>query len=176
MISRLESFVLLVIFGGLASITSQLMWSIFGWLMLLQVLLIFTIASAGESFVSSQGYYHYTKQERNGPFVKNVPIWIVFLWIFFIQSSLLFSLSLGFTGIQAATMSGVIACLTDFLLLEPLLSRNMELWRWTSVRKGYFAFIPAKYNRFTAPPGNYIAWMLFPLIANSILVSLILAV
>jgi len=152
------------------------MWSIFEWLVLLQLLLIFTIASAGESFVSSQGYYHYTKQERNGPFVKNVPIWIVFLWVFFIQSSFLFSLSLGFTGIQAATMSGMIACLIDFLLLEPLLSRNMELWRWTCVKKGYFAFIPARFNRFTAPPGNYIAWMLFPLIANSILVSLIVAV
>ena len=176
MISRLGSFVLLVLFGGLASITSQLMWSIFGWSILLQLLLIFAIASAGESFVSSQGYYHYTRQERNGPFVKNVPIWIVFLWIFFIQSSLLFSLSLGFTGIQAATMSGMIACLIDFLLLEPLLSRNMELWRWTSVRRGYFAFIPAKFNRFTAPPGNYIAWMLFPVIANALLVFVILAV
>lgn len=174
--SRLGNLVLLLVFGALASITSQVVWSIFGWSMLLQLLLIFTLASAGESFVSSQGYYHYTKQERNGPFVKNVPIWIVFLWIFFIQSSLLFSLSLGLTGIQAATMSGMIACLIDFLLLEPLLSRYMELWRWTSVKKGYFAFIPARFNRFTAPPGNYIAWMLFPVIANSFLVFLILTI
>lgn len=174
MSSRIGSLSLLFLFAGFASVTSQFMWMTFDWLMLVQLALIFAIVSIGESFVSSQGYYHYTRQDRNGPFVRNVPVWILFLWIFSIQGSLLFALSLGLSGIHAASMSGMIACMVDFLLLEPLLSRNMELWKWTPVRKGYFAFIPAKLNRFTAPPGNYIAWLIFPMIANSLLVFLML--
>jgi magnesium-transporting ATPase (P-type) len=174
MSSRVGSFIFLVAFGISATITSQLLWHLFGWLILVQLLLIFSIAAIGESFVSSQGYYHYTRQRRNGPFVRNVPVWIVFLWIFFIQSGLLFSLALGLDGFAAASMSGMVACAADFFLIEPFLSKYMELWRWTPVRRGYFSFIPAKLNRFTAPPGNYIAWLLFPMIVNGFLVFLFL--
>ena len=176
MSTRAGSFVLLVMFVTLSTITSQYVWHSFGWLMLPHIFLIFSIASLGESFVSSQGYYHYTRHRRNGPFVRNVPLWIFFLWIFFIQSSLLVSIALGFSGFQAAIMSGMIACTVDFLLLEPFLSRYMELWRWTPMKRGYFYFIPARLNRFTAPPGNYVAWILFPLIANSFLIFLMLTI
>jgi magnesium-transporting ATPase (P-type) len=170
--SRVGSFIFLVAFSALATITSQLLWHLFDWLILAQLLIIFAIASLGESLVSSQGYYHYTRQKRNGPFVRNVPIWIVFLWIFFIQGGLLLSVALGLTGFAAASMSGMVACIIDFVLIEPFLSRYMELWRWTPVRRGYFSFIPARFNRFTAPPGNYIAWLIFPMIANGFLILL----
>jgi magnesium-transporting ATPase (P-type) len=173
--SRVGSFIFLVGFSLCATITSQLLWHLFSWLILVQLLLIFAIAAIGESFVSSQGYYHYTRQRRNGPFVRNVPIWIVFLWIFFIQGSLLFSLALGLDGLTASSMSGMVACATDFFIIEPLLSKYMELWRWTPVKRGYFSFIPTRLNRFTAPPGNYIAWLLFPMIVNGFLVLLFLA-
>ena len=176
MSSRVGSFIFLVTFGVLDTITSQFMWHLFGWLMLPQLVLIFIIASLGENIVSSQGYYHYTRQERNGPFIRNVPIWIVFLWIFFIQGSLLFSFAIGLTGVQAATVSGLIACIIDFLFLEPLLSRHFELWRWNPTRKGYFYFIPARLNRFTAPPGNYVTWILFPMVANTFLMILMLTI
>jgi hypothetical protein len=176
MSSRIGSFILLVTFGALTTITSQYMWHLFGWLILPQIVLIFTIASLGESIISSQGYYHYTRHERNGPFARNVPIWIVFLWIFVIQGSLLFSYAIGLTEVQAATASGLFACIIDFLLLEPLLSRRFELWRWTPMRKGYFYFIPTKLNRFTAPPGNYLTWLFFPMIANTFLIILMLTI
>jgi hypothetical protein len=176
MSSRAGSFVFLVAFSALATITSQYMWHSFGWLLFPQLVLIFSIASLGESFISSQGYYHYTRHERNRPFVRNVPLWIIFMWIFIIQGSLLFSLAIGFADIQAAIASGMIACTIDFLLLEPFLSRYLELWRWTPLRRGYFYFIPTRLNRFTAPPGNYIAWLLFPMIANSFLLLLMLTI
>jgi len=176
MSSRAGSFVFLVTFGILTTLTSQYMWHSFGWLMLPQLLLIFCIAALGESFVSSQGYYHYTRHKRNGPFVRNVPLWIVFLWIFIIQGSLILSIMIGYTGVQAVVMSGMITCIIDFLLLEPFLSRHLELWQWTSRKRGYFYFIPARLNRFTAPPGNYIAWLLFPLVANSFLIFLMLPI
>jgi hypothetical protein len=175
MSSRVGSFVFLIAFGVLATITSQFLWHSFGWLILPQLVLIFIIASLGESFVSSQGYYHYTRHERNGPFVRNIPVWIVFLWIFFIQGGLLFSLFLGLTGFHAVMFSGIIACTVDFLVIEPILSRRFELWRWTPTRRGYFYFLPARLNRFTAPPGNYIAWLFFPMIANTFLTFLMLA-
>jgi magnesium-transporting ATPase (P-type) len=169
---RAGSIIFLVIFSLLSTITSQLLWHLFGWLMLVQLIFVFVIASFGESFVSSQGYYHYTKHRRNGPFVRNVPIWIVFLWIFITQGAFLLSIAIGLTGFAASWMSGILACTADFLLLEPILSRYMELWRWTPVRRGYFSFIPARLNRFTAPPGNYLAWLFFPMIANGILTLL----
>jgi len=175
MSTRAGSFVLLITFVTLSTFTSQYMWHLFGWFMLPQLFLIFSIAFIGENFVSSQGYYHYTRHRRNGPFMRKVPLWIVFLWIFLIQGSLLLSFTIGFRGLQAALFSGMVAFFIDFLLLEPFLSRHMELWRWTPIKRGYFYFIPARLNRFTAPPGNYIAWILFPLLANSYLILSMLA-
>ncbi|MBN2230104.1 MAG: hypothetical protein JW779_11000 [Candidatus Thorarchaeota archaeon] len=169
MSSRVSSFILLMIFGVLSTITLNVMWTTFGHLTIYHMMLIFIIASLGESIVSSQGYYHYTRQERNGPFIRNVPIWIAFLWTFSIQGSLLIALLAGATGIQAILASGLIACLADLILFEPFLCRNKQLWRWTPVTNGYFRFIPSRFNRFTAPLGNYITWFLFPIIANGFL-------
>ena len=166
---RIRNFFLLVVFVALSSMTSNLMWNYFGWLILPHSLVIISIALAGEHIVSSQGYYYYTKQETNGPFVRNVPIWIAFLWVFSIQSSLLIAIAFGAEGVFACIISGLLASIGDLILLEPLLSRVLGLWLWTPVKSGYFGFIPSRINRFTAPPGNYIAWLLFPILANCFL-------
>ncbi len=171
---KVRNFILLVTFVILSSFTSNLMWEEFSWRILPHIFLIMTIAMIGEHLVSSQGYYYYTRQERNGPFVRNVPIWIIFLWVFSIQASYLVALSLGFDGILACLFSGWLALLADFVLLEPFMSKVMELWLWTPVENGYFRFIPTKLNRFTAPPGNYIIWLLFPIFMNSVLGLLML--
>ena len=83
----------------------------------------------------------------------------------------------GLSGIQAAVLSGLLAAVFDFVILEPYFSRHKELWIWDSVADGYFKFIPKKLNRFTAPPGNYITWLIFPIVINygTILLSMILA-
>ncbi|MFW9963329.1 MAG: hypothetical protein ACFFCX_07190 [Candidatus Sifarchaeia archaeon] len=166
---KVKNFFLLVMFVVLASVTSNVLWDTFGWRILPQIVMILIIAFIGEHLISSQGYYHYTRQERNGPFLRNVPLWILFLWVFAIQSSLLVALGLGMNGLSAFLISGWFTSLADFVLLEPLMSRMMELWRWTPVERGYFGFIPTRFNRFTAPPGNYIAWLIFPIFANCFL-------
>ena len=164
----------LVAFVILATITSNMMWFHFQWRMIPHLLLIIFVAVIGENLVSSQGYYHYTRQDTNGPFVRNMPLWIVFLWIFCVQFSLLLPLSFGLNLFFAIYASGWLALLGDLLLFEPYMSRRKELWLWKSVERGYFKFIPSGLNRFTAPPGNYITWFLFPLLANSFLVSMML--
>ena len=116
--------------------------------------------------------YHYTRQDTNGPFVRNMPLWIVFLWIFSVQASLLLPLFLGLNLVIAIYASGWLALLGDFILFEPYMSRRKELWLWKAVERGYFKFIPSGLNRFTAPPGNFITWFLFPLLANSFLACL----
>lgn len=166
---RVKNFLLLVVLIVLASITSNILWETFSWLILPQILMIIVITFIGEHFVSSQGYYHYTRQETNGPFLKNVPVWILFLWVFSIQASLVIPLGLGMNGFHACILSGWLAFIGDFLVVEPLMSRMMELWRWTPVENGYFGFISTRFNRFTAPPGNYITWLLFPILANCFL-------
>lgn len=168
----LRNFYLLVLFVVLAALTSSIMWDLFGWRMLPHMFLVLSVAVIGENLVSSQGYYHYTQQDTNGPFVRNMPIWIIFLWVFCVQASLLIPLSLGLGGFSAILASGILASIGDFLFFEPYLSRRKELWRWTSVENGYFEFIPSKLNRFTAPPGNYITWLVFPILANCFLAFL----
>ena len=174
MLFRIKSCSFLVAFVILATITSNFMWSYFQWRIIPHLLLILSVAAIGENLVSSQGYYHYTKQDTNGPFLRNLPIWIIFLWVFCVQASLLVPLSLGLGGFSAIFVSGILAFAVDFLLFEPYMSRRKELWRWTSVENGYFEFISTKLNRFTAPPGNYITWFVFPLLANSFLAFLII--
>ncbi len=171
---KVRNFFLLVAFVVLSSITSNIMWEQFSWRILPHIFLIATIAMIGEHLVSSQGYYYYTRQERNGPFVRNIPLWIIFLWIFSIQASYLFALSIGFNGLIACLFSGWLSLLVDFIILEPFMSKMMELWLWTPVENGLFWFIPSRFNRFTAPPGNYITWLLFPIIMNSFLVLLLM--
>jgi hypothetical protein len=171
---KIRNFVYLVIFGILATMSSHMMWVIFQWRLIPHLILIISVAVVGENVISSQGYYYYTRQETNGPFVRNMPLWIMFLWIFSVQSSFLIPIYLGFNGLAAVYISGCLALLGDFILFEPYMSRKKELWRWTAVDRGYFEFIPPKLNRFTAPPGNYITWFAFPLVANSFLVLLML--
>lgn len=145
------------------------MWLQFQWRMIPHLLLILLVAAIGENLVSSRGYYHYTKQDTNGPFLRNMPVWIMFLWVFCVQASLLIPLSLGLGGMSAIATSGFIASAIDFYFFEPYMSRRKELWLWTSVANGYFEFIPSKFNRFTAPPGNYFTWFVFPILANCFL-------
>ena len=146
-----------------------------GWSVLVQLAGIIMVAVFGESLVSSQGYYQYPKKNDNGPFIRNVPIWIPFLWIFSIQTSFLTGLVFGLSGIQAAVLSGILAVVFDLVFLEPYFSRRKELWIWDSVADGYFKFIPKQLDRFTAPPGNYITWLFFPIVMNygTILMSMI---
>jgi hypothetical protein len=166
---KVQNFLFLVVFVSLSTITSNILWNSYSWRILPQMLLIILIALVGEHLVSSQGYYYYTRHERNGPFLRNIPMWIIFLWIFLIQASYIVSLLIGLNGLSACLFSGWFASLIDFLFLEPLMSRMMGLWLWTPVEKGYFGFIPSRFNRFTAPPGNYITWLLFPILANCFL-------
>lgn len=153
------------------------MWIYIGWSVLVQLAGIVVIAVFGENLVSSQGYYQYPKSYSNGPFIRNVPVWIPFLWIWSIQSSFLFCLAFGLSGIHAAIISGILAAVFDLIFLEPYFSRHRELWIWDSVADGYFKFIPKQMNRFTAPPGNYITWLIFPILVNygTILMSMILS-
>lgn len=171
---RLRNFALLVVFVVLAVLTSTIMWDLFNWRMLPHILLVISVAVIGENLVSSQGYYHYTRQETNGPFVRSVPLWIMFLWVFCVQTGFLVSLNLGLGGISACLMSGILISIADLLLIEPFMSRTMELWRWTPVVNGYFRIVPSKVHRFTAPPGNYVTWFVFPILANCFLVSLMI--
>ncbi len=78
----------------------------------------------------------------------------------------------GLNGLVAALVSGVLALIVDLVFLEPFMSRARKLWIWKSVDKGYFSFLPKEIDRFTAPPGNYIVWFLFPFLMNSFMVIL----
>ena len=173
---KFSNFSFLVVFATLAAITSHLMWSFFEWRVIPYVIIIFFVAAIGENLVSSQGYYHYTKQDTNGPFFRKVPLWIMFLWVFSVQICFIGAVFFGLSGLSACFMSGIFASIGDLLLLEPYLSRTKELWRWTPVENGYFRFIPTKIHRFTAPPGNYITWLVFPILANWFLVYLMIIV
>jgi hypothetical protein len=166
MVWRVNRFAALVVFPSLAILSTAFLWSVGGWRVLLQGLAILIIATIGENLISSKGYYHYTRQDLNGPFIRNVPAWIPFLWIMVIQSSFLLGYAAGMSDIHACIFSGLIAMAVDLMLLEPWLSRRRELWVWTPVRGGYFDFIPPELNRFTAPPGNYIVWLAFPILLN----------
>ena len=166
----------LAFFTLLSTISTFLMWNYVGWSVLVQIAGIVLVAVFGESLVSSQGYYQYPKKEGNEPFIRNVPIWIPFLWIFSIQTSFLTGLVFGLSGFHACVLSGILAVLFDLVILEPYFSRHKKLWIWDSVADGYFKFIPTQLDRFTAPPGNYITWLIFPIVMNYgiILMSMIL--
>ncbi len=139
-----------------------------GWRVIAQLIAIAFIVVGGESYVSSKGYYQYTRQINNGPFIGNVPLWIPFLWIFSIQAGFLIGFFMGLDGLGACIYSGLFAVVFDLVFLEPYFSRKKEYWVWKPVENGYFGFIPPKVNRFTAPPGNYIVWWIFPMFLNYI--------
>ncbi|MFX0053299.1 MAG: hypothetical protein ACFFAX_12860 [Promethearchaeota archaeon] len=166
---------ILATFTILAAISTYWMFQYVGWSALAQLAGIILVAAIGESYVSSQGYYEYPKNHSNGPFIRNVPIWIPFLWIFSIQAAFLTGLIFGLSGLEACVLSGLLALVFDLLFLEPYFSRQKELWIWYSVQDGYFRFIPSRLDRFTAPPGNYLVWLIFPILMNygTILLSMI---
>jgi uncharacterized membrane protein len=132
-----------------------------------QAAVVLITAAIGEHIVSGKGYYSYTS--RNGVFVGRVPLWIPFMWVSLVQGTLLLSLIGGLTGITAVYVSSLICFLADFLIMEPYLCSRKNLWVWKEVEGGYFDFIPESMNRFTAPPGNYIVWFIFPFIQNIVL-------
>ena len=156
---------LISIFVGM--FTSYLLWQIFAHRVILQIIAILCISAIGEHIVSGKGYYHYT--ERNGFFIGRVPIWIPFMWVSVVQSSAILALYFGAAGIDIILISGFVTALGDFVLLEPLFSRHLGFWLWTPVENGYFSRVPSSLNRFTAPFGNYLVWIVFPLLANAIL-------
>lgn len=165
--SKIVGITLTLLFSMLSVITSNLLWQHFGNMVFIQSILILIIATTGEHFISGKGYYHYT--EVNGLFFGRVPTWIPLMWIVAIQGSFVSLLMIGFQSVEAIAFSGIICSLIDFYVIEPLLSRKMGVWRWHSVEDGFFRFIPPRINRFTAPFGNYVTWMVFPLILNAFL-------
>ncbi len=154
-------------FAMLCVITSSILMTRFGNIVSTQLILILIIAAIGEHHVSGKGYYHYTK--KNGLFIGRVPLWIPLMWAVAIQGSFALLLVLRFNTTEAVALSGVICTSLDFYFIEPLLSRKIGMWLWNSVENGYFRFIPTRINRFTAPFGNYVTWMIFPVILNAFL-------
>ena len=146
-------------------ITGHFLGQIVGILVIPHILFILAVSTAGEHYVSGKGYYRYTKS--NDHFVGRVPLWIPLMWVAIIQYALLVGWILNSNPIITITLSGLICLTLDSLFIEPYLCKKKQLWQWTNVDSGYFSFLPSSINRFTAPPGNYIVWLLFPLIANS---------
>lgn len=165
--SKSIGIALTLLFMILTVITSNILWYRFGNLVIIQTIIILVVATAGEHYVSGKGYYHYTP--KNGLFIGRVPLWIPLMWIFTIQCSYALFLVLGFGSTDAIALSGVICASVDFYLIEPLMSRRIGMWLWNSVERGYFRFVPPKINRFTAPVGNYVTWLIFPVILNAFL-------
>ena len=165
--SRYIGASLTLLFVFLSVITLTPLWHLFGFHAIIQTVGILIVASVGEHVVSGRGYYHYTNV--NGVFVGRVPVWIPVMWVFVIQGALLLSLTMGLVGLQAILLSGILCASLDILAVEPLLSAKYGMWLWTSVDEGYFKFIPAQVNRFTAPFGNYLTWLIFPILLNWLL-------
>ena len=160
-----DSLTFLFVFLGVITLTP--LWTLYGFHSIIQTVAILIVASVGEHYISGRGYYHYTN--INGAFVGRVPIWIPLMWVVLIQGALLFSLAIGLVGLQALLMSGILLASLDVIAIEPLLSAKYGMWRWTSVDKGFFKFIPSQVNRFTAPFGNYLTWLIFPILLNWLL-------
>jgi hypothetical protein len=166
--SRRNGLLLTVIFWTLGFLTSSYLFGIYGWIVSLQLVSILAIGSFGEHIVSSQGYYHYT--ELNGLFIGKVASWIPFMWAFVIQGLFIVGLWFGLDGFSCSIFSGVSGSLIDFALIEPFCSKRKSLWVWKQVEKGYFSFVPERFNRFTAPTGNYATWFVFPVLMSLMIV------
>ncbi|MGY5879675.1 MAG: carotenoid biosynthesis protein [Candidatus Thorarchaeota archaeon] len=162
--SKIVGVTLTLLFGFLAGLTSSYLWNGYSYLVLFQTVAILLGAALGEHIVSGKGYYHYTN--RNGLFVGRVPVWIPLMWVATVQGTLILSLLIGLQSVEAVLLSGIVCASLDFYLIEPLASRKLGMWRWTSVDSGYFGFIPTQVNRFTAPAGNYLTWLFFPMLLN----------
>jgi len=136
----------------------------------LQTFFVLVVSLCGENYVSVKGYYRYT--ELNCCFIGMVPLWIPFMWITVIQGSLFLSSLVYPIGLMTLLVTAVISTLLDLLIIEPYFCRRRRLWSWSPVEEGYFDFIPEKFNQFTAPPGNYITWFIFPFVSNALLLLL----
>ena len=158
---------LILVFFIVGLFVCYMLWSFAGWRVLPQAGCVLIMATIGEHHVSGKGYYLYTP--KNGIFIGRVPLWIPFMWVSVVQGALLLCLLAGFQGLAAVYVSGLICSLADFLFIEPYLCSRENFWEWKTVEGGYFDFIPDNLNRFTAPPGNYIAWFAFPFILNAAL-------
>jgi len=172
--SNIFGHILAAILVVLATSTTYLLWTMASWRVAVQIVAILMVGAIGEHYISGQGYYHYTKSKTNGFFVGRVPLWIPFMWVFAVQGTLLFSLMIGLPAAEAILSSGLLGAALDLVIIEPALSRERALWTWTPVDNGYFGFLPSQVDRFTAPPGNYLVWLLFPAIANWLLYGLII--
>lgn len=170
--SKVVGVVLTIIFLSSSVFTSYLLWLLFGWRVIAQIVVILSIGSFGEHHISGQGYYSYTSY--NGIFMGRVPLWVPFMWLCTIQCIGLFMYLIGITGFFAVLGSGVFGALLDFLVVEPIFCKFFGLWEWTQVNDGYFSFFPTELNRFTAPIGNYIVWLGFCALGNWILGSLVM--
>ena len=159
------------------------MWLFLGWITFVQIVFVIIVAIIGENYVVEKGYYRYSS--ANSPFIRNVPLWIIPLWLYMIQITALLGHALGlglvdiviqplfrWGGIVVCLFSGLLCFLIDFVIIEPLFSKRLDLWSWHSINNGFFSFIPEKYNKYTAPAGNYIVWFGFPVFAGYIVVAL----
>jgi hypothetical protein len=171
---KIYELMLIVLFGGLSILTSYLLWTIVGWRVVAQVSIIMIVGAIGEHYISGQGYYYYTKSKHNGFFVGRVPLWIPFMWVFVVQGAFIIPLMLEISIIAAIITSGLLCFLLDLIVIEPVLSRERSLWAWTPVEKGYLGFLPSQLDRFTAPPGNYLVWFIFPVVTNTVLYGLMI--
>lgn len=171
---KIYELILIIVFIGLSTLTSYLLWTIVNWRVAVQIAIIMIVAVAGEHYISGQGYYYYTKSKHNSFFIGRVPLWIPFMWVFVVQGAFIISLMLGISAAVAVITSGLLCFLLDLIVIEPVLSRERSLWAWTPVDKGYLGFLPLQLDRFTAPPGNYLVWFIFPIITNWILCGLVI--
>lgn len=171
---KVYELVLVTIFVVLSALSSYLLWITMGWRVSVQVVIIMIVGAVGEHYISGQGYYYYTKSKHNGFFIGRVPLWIPFMWVFVVQGALVISLAVGLPAVGAIVASGLLCLVLDLVVIEPVLSRKRALWAWTSVEGGYLGFIPSQIDRFTAPPGNYLVWLIFPIITNWVLYGLLI--
>jgi hypothetical protein len=169
---ELQRFSVLLTCGSfiLSLCTCWLLWNIVGWASALQAGFIVIVSVLGENYVSGLGYYRYSK--ANFGFINRVPIWIPFMWIAVIQGSLLVTSVYQPFNWMGILTSGIMCSMIDLSLIEPYFCRRKMLWAWNPVENGYFDFLPEELHRFTAPPGNYITWFLFPVLSNCLLFSL----
>jgi len=172
--SKMLGHILAAILVVLATSTTYLLWTMAGWRVGVQIVAILIVGAIGEHYISGQGYYHYTESKTNGFFVGRVPLWIPFMWVFAVQGTLVLSLMMGLPAAGAILGSGLLGAVLDLVIIEPVLSRERALWTWTPVENGYLGFLPAQVDRFTAPPGNYLVWLVFPAMANWLLYGLMI--
>lgn len=171
---KVYELMLMILFAILTTLTTYLLWPMGGWGVIVQVSIIMIVGIAGEHYISGKGYYYYTDVKHNGFFIGRVPSWIPFMWVFVVQGMLIIPIMLGFSMVWSIINSGLLCFILDLVVIEPILSRKRSLWAWTPVEKGYLGFLPSQIDRFTAPPGNYIVWFVFPVITNALLYGLML--